>query len=266
MDKKRVLLVGHGVLAKEFESRFDEVLGRDYALVGALVRRLPDADEAHGLKLTTNLDEALTLAPDYVVEFAGAAAVSQYAEAFLRAGVDFVIASVGALSDKELLDDLTAAAREGKSSLRVLSGAVGGFDVLRTMAVGGETSFSIDNVKAPESLCGAPALAGQSLSQEHDEVVFRGSVREAIEGFPKNVNVAVASALAAGCLETGEVSITSVPGKEDNTHVISASNQIARATIEVSSSPDPKNPRSSTITAWSALALLADLASPVKFF
>ena len=94
---------------------------------------------------------------------------------------------------------------------------------------------------------------------------FAGA-RDAIVGFPKNVNVAVAAALAAGSLDRAEVTMTCVPGKRDNTHVIEARNAMADVRLELSSSPEPANPRSSTVTAWSALALLANEASPIRFF
>ncbi len=265
-EKKHVLLLGYGTLAREFERKFHEVLAAEYDLVGALVRHAPVDAAADGLTFYAGPDEALAVRPDYVVEFAGVEAVRQYAAGFLRAGCDFVVASVGALADASLLAELGRAARAGGSSLHVMSGAVGGFDMLRTMALDPQTRFSIDNVKAPESLAAAPALEGRELSQDRCEEVFRGSAAQAIAGFPKNVNVAVASALAAGALDRAEVVITSVPGKVDNTHVICAANDMVQARVEVSSSPDPANPRSSTVTAWSAVALLANLASPVKFF
>lgn len=265
-EKKTVLLVGYGTLAREFEWLFGELLAGDYELVGALVRHVPEEPVADGLTFYADFDQALALRPDYVVEFAGVEAVRQYAAAFLRGGCDFVVASAGALADAALLAELEAAAREGGSSLHVMSGAVGGFDVLRTMALDPTTRFSIDNVKAPDSLAAAPALGGRELSQDRVEEVFRGPADQAIAGFPKNVNVAVASALAAGALDRAEVVITSVPGKVNNTHVICAANNMVQARIEVSSSPDPANPRSSTVTAWSAVALLVNLASPVKFF
>ncbi len=265
-EKNTVLLVGYGTLAREFERLFDEVLGDDYELVGALVRHVPEDAPADGLRFYLDAGQAVAVRPDFVVEFAGVDAVRSYAAEFLREGCDFVVASVGALADGALLAQLGAAACEGGSSLHVMSGAVGGFDVLRTMALDPSTRFSIDNIKAPQGLATAPALEGRELSHDQVEEVFRGSAKQAIAGFPKNVNVAVASALAAGALDRAEVVITSVPGKANNTHVVRASNDMVQVRIEVSSSPDPANPRSSTVTAWSAVALLANLASPVKFF
>lgn len=263
--KRTVALVGLGTLSREFCRLFEPALSDDYQLVGALVRHAPD-EIPNGLQVFYDVDGLLTTRPDFVVEFAGVGAVKEYGEAVLAAGSNFVVASVGALADEAVLARLKAAAKHGGSAMYVMSGAVGGFDVLRTMALYPGTRFTIENVKAPGSLSGAPGLHGREPSREMPEELFRGSAQEAIREFPKNVNVAIASALAAGAISDAEVVIRSVPGKNDSTHAICAENRLARTRIEVSSSPDPANPCSSTVTAWSAIALLANLTGPLRFF
>ena len=96
--------------------------------------------------------------------------------------------------------------------------------------------------------------------------MFGGNALEAIQAFPKNVNVAVAAATAVAGPKKARVEVWSVPGLACNTHVIHVENSIAQANMEFASMPDPKNPRSSMIAAWSAAALLANLASPLQFF
>lgn len=264
-SKRTVALVGYGTLSHEFCRLFGPTLSDSYELVGTLVRHKPDSCP-DDVGVYYDLEDLLAMDPDYVVEFAGVGAVGEYGEAVLAAGSNFVIASVGALADEGLLARLKTAAVRGGSAIYVMSGAVGGFDVLRTLALCPGTHFSIDNIKAPESLSGAPGLHGREPSGEMPEELFRGSTHDAITNFPKNVNVAIASALAVGALDDAEVVIRSVPGKADSTHIIQAESRMARARIEVSSSPDPANPRSSTVTAWSAVALLVNLASPLRFF
>ena len=85
-------------------------------------------------------------------------------------------------------------------------------------------------------------------------------------GFPKNVNVAVASALASVGVDRMQVTIDSCPGMEDNVHKIVVENHSVTAVVEIASRPDADNPKSSVMTAWSVVALLANLADPVQFF
>lgn len=143
---------------------------------------------------------------------------------------------------------------------------MGGFDALRTLNLVGIDEIEIENRKAPGSLNGAPYLQGVPLPEDRENDVFSGTAREAIAAFPKNVNVAVASALAASDPDQAKVRIHSVPGMTRNTHIIRAGNALGAVTLQFDSCPDPKNPRSSTITAWSTAALLRELASPVRFF
>ena len=130
----------------------------------------------------------------------------------------------------------------------------------------GDATGIIENFKAPRSLNGAPYLNGEDLPKDEERLVFSGNAIEAIAGFPKNVNVAVASALTSVGTEQMKVEITSIPGLEDNIHKITVQNGAAKAVLEVSSTPDPVNPKSSIVTAWSVVALLKQLASPVEFF
>ncbi len=60
--------------------------------------------------------------------------------------------------------------------------------------------------------------------------------------------------------------IESVPGLAENRHRIAVRNATVRADIDIASKPDPENPRSSTMAAWSAVALLRSLAAPIVYY
>lgn len=262
--KKKIALIGYGALGRIFLNVFEEKLTEWYELSGVYTVPAPDAQESY--HFYGDLDELLADKPDMVVEFAGVGAVRAYAEKILNSGVSLVIASIGSLADDELYARLTKAAAENGCRLHLPSGAIGGFDLLRTMALAGVRSVSIESCKAPASLNGAPYLTGRLLSETDEELVFEGSARDAIAAFPKNVNVAVATAVAAADADSTRVSIRSVPGMKKNTHTIRAASAYTEVCLEISSIPDPANPKSSTTTAWSVAALLKNLASPVQFF
>ena len=130
----------------------------------------------------------------------------------------------------------------------------------------GGAEAEILNLKAPRSLNGASYLDGRELSETTEENVFEGNALEAIAGFPKNVNVAVSSGLASVGVENMCVKIRSIPGLEDNIHAITCQNDSVKAEITITSKPDLVNPKSSIVTAWSVVAMLRNLASPVEFF
>ena len=62
--------------------------------------------------------------------------------------------------------------------------------------------------------------------------MYGGNALEAIQAFPKNVNVAVAAATAVAGPKKARVEVWSVPGLACNTHVIHVENSIAQANME----------------------------------
>ena len=261
----RVALIGCGALGGIFARNFAPVLGKSGSLCGLMANHFEHAEalarEVGGTPCR-DLEQLLQTKPDLVVELAGGPAVRQYGEAVLRAGCHLVVVSIGALADAELKNKLEAAALASGAKIYLVNGAIGGLDLMQTVALMGGARAAITSTKAPRSLAGAPGLAGRTLSEQQAETLFTGSVEQAIAGFPKNVNVAVATALASGCPET-QVSVCSDPDLTENCHRIRVENGLVSAELTVRARPDPENPRSSTATAWSVLALLKNLTGPI---
>ncbi|MBQ4615390.1 MAG: DUF108 domain-containing protein [Mailhella sp.] len=283
MERKRIAVIGCGALGSLVAEGIVQDLQEKWELAGVYART---ASKAQALASRTgcaafgSVQELLAAAPDVVVEAAGGDAAREYAEAVLRSGSSLVLLSGGVLADGAFARRLKEAAEQGGSILHIASGAIGGFDIMRTLAFrerqlarrgqeplpGQELSARVDNFKAPGSLNGAPFLQGKYLPEDRRTEVFSGTAAEAIAGFPKNVNVAVAAASASAGMERTAVTITSDPALTENTHCIHVQGFGVRAEMEFASLPDPENPRSSTMTAWSVLALLDEMTSPVRYF
>lgn len=265
--KTRVALLGCGALSHLFAENLTRALGEDFVLTAAYCRdeghRAAFADTFH-CRAAASISDLLADAPDYVVEFAGGAALKACAVEILE-HTNLIGASAGALADTAFFDNVKEAARTHGTRFFVPGGAIGGLDVLQSFALMGNCDFSIETRKAPGSLEGAPGLAGRTLSREREELVFEGTPTEAIKQFPKNVNVAVASSLAAGAAAP-KLILRSIPGATTTTHHIRVANDLSHVELTFTSRPDPANPRSSTSTAWSVLALLKNLTSPVAFY
>ncbi len=283
MERKTAAVIGCGALGSLVAEGISLDLQENWSLAGVYART---AEKAQALASRfdcaafESVEALLAARPDVVVEAAGGDAARQYAEAVLRSGASLILLSGGVLADGEFALRLRRAAEQGGSVLWVASGAIGGFDLMRTLAFrerqlarrgqkplpGQELKARVDNFKAPASLNGAPFLEGADLPADRRVKVFSGSASEAIAGFPKNVNVAVAAASASAGMERTAVTITSDPALVENTHRIHVQGFGVRAEMEFASLPDPENPRSSTMTAWSVLALLDEMSSPVRYF
>ncbi|MBV1696316.1 MAG: aspartate dehydrogenase [Hyphomicrobiales bacterium] len=207
--------------------------------------------------------EKLAEVADVVVECVPARHFRQIAAPTVERGRIFVPLSVGQLI--EHMDLVDRAASTG-ARIMVPTGALLGLDAVRAAAEGTIASASIVTRKPPKGLAGAPLLVAKGIdvgSLEEPVQVFRGSAREAIKGFPANVNVAVALALAGIGPDRTTVEIWADPGVERNTHTISIVSDSSDFTMTIAGRPTVENPATGRITAQSVIALLRRLSSPL---
>jgi aspartate dehydrogenase len=201
---------------------------------------------------------------DIVVEAAPAAVFEQIAVAAIEAGRIFVPASVGALLPRMHLVDR---AQQTGARIVVPTGALLGLDAVRAAAEGLVESVIIESRKPPRGLEGAPYLVQHGIDVSGitaPQRVFEGNAFDAAAGFPANVNVAAALALAGiGPLRT-RVEIWADPTITRNTHTIRVEAQAARFTMTIENVPSPENPRTGQITALSMLACLRGLVATLK--
>jgi aspartate dehydrogenase len=201
--------------------------------------------------------------PDWVLEAAGNHATKSHLIPLLDAGCGVIVMSVGALLD----DALHHAVRERQhrgGRLITPSGAIGGLDAVAALnALGGLTSARITTTKVPTGLEGAPYLLehGIELPRDRSLTVFEGTAREAVQGFPANVNVAAALSLAGLGAEKTVVRIVSDPATPRTRHAIEASGEAGVVRVEIEANPNPENPRSSYLAALSAVATVRSLVS-----
>jgi aspartate dehydrogenase len=206
-----------------------------------------------------NLPEAA----DIVVECLPAAAFGMIADATLAAGKGLMVLSAGQLARR---DDLIPAFRARNQRLIIPTGAILGLDVVRALARGGVTASRIITRKGPASLVGAPYLVAKgidALALREPTLVFSGPTREAIKGFPANVNVAVALSLAGIGVDRTRCDIWADPTEAANVHTIEVETAGTTVSMTIRGRPDPRNPRTSQMTAQSAVDALRRLVDPI---
>lgn len=264
--KKKFGIVGCGYLGTVIAKAWKDGFLEDYELVGVTSRTEESAKKTAdltGSRMCKDIDELLALKPDYVVEAASGQTVRDIAETVLGAGADLVVLSIGAFADAEFFERAKASAKEHNARIHIASGAIGGFDVLRTIALMSEAKkleavSGISTHKGPASLKGTPIFKDCLMTDVQESQVFAGNAKEAIALFPTKVNVAVATALATTGPEITGVQITSVPGFVGDDHCITAEIEGIKATVDIYSS-------TSEIAAWSVVALLRNLSAVVVF-
>jgi aspartate dehydrogenase len=198
---------------------------------------------------------------DVIVECLPAAHFAAVAEPAVANGRILMPLSVGALLDHW---GLVARAEETGARILVPTGALLGLDAVRAAAEGTISSVRMVTRKPPAGLAGAPLLVQRNISLAGltaPLLVFEGSAREAIAGFPANVNVAVALSLAGIGPDRTRIEIWADPTVTHNTHSIVVTSNSSDLTMSIQNIPSLENPRTGRITALSALAALRRLTA-----
>lgn len=206
---------------------------------------------------------ALGEAADIVVECAPAAVLRELAEPALAKGRTLIVLSCGALLDNFDLVDL---ARRQGGRILVPTGALLGLDAVQGAAVGNIERIHMMTRKPPNGLDGAPYLVEHGISVAglaEAKRVFSGTAREAARGFPANVNVAAALALAGIGPDRTTIEIWADPAVTRNTHRIEVEADAVRLSMQIENVPSIENPKTGRLTPLSVVALLRKLGSPL---
>ncbi len=265
--RSRVLVIGYGAIGKAVVTRLPEH-APGATLVGLLVRESRVAElgrsVAAAVPVAGTLEAALSLRPDIVVECASHRALRDYGPAFLTAGADLVVASVGALADRNLLETLVAAATASGAQVIVPSGAIGGMDALAAARIGGLERVTYTSRKPPRAWKGTAAEAVCDLDAVRKAtILYRGTAAQAALTYPQNANVAATIALAGLGMDGTDVSLIADPALSGNVHMIKAEGAFGSCEIVMRGKPMPTNPKTSALTAMSLVHVVAARSAPL---
>jgi aspartate dehydrogenase len=201
---------------------------------------------------------------DIIVECAPTHAFMDIVVPALKAGRQVITVSAAALIENMAVVDI---ARAYRGRIILATGALLGFDAVRAAAEG--EIFSVDMVtrKPPKSLFGAPFLEKRGIDIRNltePLKVFEGSAREGAAGFPANVNVAAALALAGVGPDRTRLTIWADPTKTRNTHTIKVDADSVRFEMTIENVPTPEKPGTGKVTALSVIAALKSLSSSLR--
>ncbi|MGE0260450.1 MAG: aspartate dehydrogenase [Alphaproteobacteria bacterium] len=262
----RVGIAGFGTIGKVVAAYLDRGID-GVALAAVSARDIPRAERAMaGFARPVPVVPLAELAEvdlDLVVECAPAALLRDIAEPALAAGRTLITLSCGALLDNF---DLVELARRYGGRVLVPTGALLGLDAVQAAAQGEIARVHMITRKPPAGLDGAPYLVERGISVigiGKRQCVFEGSAREAARGFPANVNVAAALALAGIGPDRTTIEIWADPEVNRNTHRIEVEADTVRLRLEIENVPSVENPKTGRLTPLSVVALLRKLGSPL---
>ncbi len=230
-------------------------------LAGVLVRppRAAEAREelAPDVAIFTSAEEVVAARPDMVVECAGQAALRQYGETLLGAGLDLMVVATGALADADYRAKLMAAAEKGGARLHVPAGATAGLDGLGALRAGGLAKVTYVSTKPSHAWKGTPAEHAFDLDALTEKtVIFEGRAEAAALDYPQNANLAATIALAGAGFDKTLVRLVADPDATINCGRIEAQGTFGHMVMEMRGQPMASNPKTSAVTALSLIYAL----------
>ena len=259
---QRVALIGYGAIGQSVHQLLQTHGAGQAEVVAVLVRDA--AAVGGGPLLVTTLADALQRQPTLVVECAGHQAVDAHGVAALVAGIDLLVASVGSLADAGRERALRQAAVQHGRQLILPAGAIGGIDWLAAARTTGLQRVVYRSRKPPAAWAGSAAEALCDLQALTSAFTFfRGTAREAALRFPRNANVAATVALAGRGFEDTEVEMIADPAAPGNQHEVEVEAGGGTMRLGILGHPDPRNPRTSVMTAHSVVRAILNRSAAV---
>ncbi len=267
MNKKTVGILGCGVigrvLAKETEKRLS-------SYVSGLV--LFDAEKNESARVSGMLErgnvavslEDLVTRSDLVIEAASGKVVAELLKLVLSRKKDAMIMSIGGLLGNE---NLIAEFRKAGLALILPSGAIAGIDGLKSFKCADIQTVTLTTRKSPKSIAGAAYLSRNGIDVnliKEETLVFKGSAKEAVAAFPKNINVSALLSIAGIGAEKTMVKIIVSPEYTNNTHEIEITGSPGKLTVRAENVPSPDNPKTSYLAALSAVRSLEEYFDTVR--
>jgi len=169
---------------------------------------------------------------------------------------NLVIMSIGGVIDE---DDIIEKLKLKGIKVYIPSGAIGGIDILEILREQNLLrKIKLITTKPLSTLEDAPFIKKKNITLENlqnPQVIFRGTLQEAIEGFPQNINVAATLSIYSGTKDL-EIEIIADPQIDKNIHKIYIDSEIGEIEIKISNRPSPQNPKTSFLAVASCLHTL----------
>lgn len=207
MMAQRLGIIGFGYIGRAIYERAVADPDFDVAFVW---NRSPEplADLPESIVLH-DLDDFASRHPDLVIEMAHPSITADHGKAFLSE-CDYLALSVTALADERLHDALLSVCAANNTSLFIPHGALIGVDNLFE-ARDNWAEVGIAFYKHPGSLdLSSVGIDPATLTEA--TTIFDGSVREAAELFPRNVNTMATCALATLGFDRTRARVVADPG------------------------------------------------------
>ncbi len=249
----RVGLIGLGTIALGALELLEAT--DDLEVVGAIVAHPQKPRPGCNVPVCQDVQALMRQKPQVVAEMGGHAALRCHGPGVLRAGIDLLVLSVGALAEPETERAIVEAAHAGDSRAVIISGGIGALDAIASARIGGLQRVTHTTRKPARTLLGHDIEQAQEL--------FAGSAREGVLMFPESINVAAAVSFAGLGLDDTQVCVIADPNVRHNQHEVVAEGAFGRIRFEITNVPTEQNPRTGRLVAMSVVHALRNRTARV---
>jgi len=243
-------IIGYGTIGRFLEKELSLLKPVDKIYIYDVINNIP---ENKGIRVDS-VDEMLMKKPNLIIECASQDAVREYAVKVLSEGISFMILSVGALLERNLLEKVKFTAERNNIKIYIPVGAIGGVDSILSAGTKKIRKVELTTTKHPKSL---------NRNDAKRTVIFDGVASEAVQKYPKNINVSAIITLASNMPgNLVRVRIISDPDIKINSHEIYLEGDFGKFHSKIENMTMPGNPGTSYTAALSALSLVKKILSP----
>ena len=122
---KKIALYGSGHLIKIIVDCYKKNILKGYEIIGCYSKTLEHCNEINnelGLKPLSSFDEVIARHPDYLVEATNPSATKLILEKTIKAHINVVLLSIGALAEPSYLEKIEKLASENSVKIHLASG------------------------------------------------------------------------------------------------------------------------------------------------
>src|SRR3989338_8344591 len=176
-----------------------------------------------------------------------------------KKGKKLIIMSTGGL-----IENLDSFKKIKNCEIYLPSGAIAGLDAIKAVS-GKISSLTLTTTKSIKGLRDALFIKKNNINLDKlkaKKTIFEGNLKEAIEGFPQNINVAATLFLASRFKDI-KVKIIADPDAKTNTHEILCKGDFGEMILKTDNLPS-ENPKTSYLAVLSAMQALKNIKENVK--
>lgn len=176
-----------------------------------------------------------------------------------KKGKKLIIMSTGGL-----IENLDSFKKIKNCEIYLPSGAIAGLDAIKSVS-GKISSLTLTTTKSINGLRDAPFIIKNNINLNKlktKKTIFEGNLKEAIEGFPKNINVA-ATLFLASKFDDIKIKIIADPDARTNMHETLCKGDFGEIMLKTDNLPS-ENPKTSYLAVLSAMQTLRNIKDNVK--